>query len=214
MRDTRRIVAAGAYTDRVKTRLCAAALVLALGAASAFGADAGRGFEGGVSLSALHFGEFDATDLGAGLRGGYRFGKTFALDAELEYFPSELGRVPFSASRTAAQLRGRAGVVSGRWGVFAALAPGVVHFGAAPEPIACIAVFPPPLECQLAAGRSVPALGLGAGLELFASERLVVRLEVEDRLLRYPVAFRREHRVQHHFRAALGVGLRFRRDAS
>ena len=169
------------------------------------------GGEVSVLISGLRFGEFDAFDAGLGLRGGYRFGRGFALEAEFEHFPGALGgRVPFTASRTAARLRARAGVVGERWGAFAALAPGVLRFASAPEPIACIAVFPPPLECQLAAGRTVPGFGLGGGVELFASKRVVVRLDVEDLLLRYPVSFRREERVEHHLRAALSFGLRFR----
>jgi hypothetical protein len=187
----------------VKTSLCAA-LSLALCAPAWAG-------ELGVLVSGQRFGEFDAFGAGVGLRGGYRFARVFALEAELEHFPGALGgRVPFSTSRTAARLRARAGVAREKWGAFAALAPGVLRFAPAPEPIACIAVFPPPLECQLAAGRTVPALGLGVGVELFAAERVVVRLDVEDQLLRYPVSFRRENRVEHHLRAALSFGLRFR----
>jgi hypothetical protein len=187
----------------VKASLCAAAVSLALTGVPVWGGEVG------VLISGQRFGEFDAFDAGLGLRGGYRFGRGFALEAELEHLPGALGgRVPFSASRTGARLRARAGIARESWGAFAGLAPGVLRFGSAPEPIACIAVFPPPLECQLAAGKTVPALGLGGGLELFASGRVVVRLDVEDLLLRYPVSFRRENRVEHHARAALSFGLR------
>jgi len=38
------------------------------------------------------------------------------------------------------------------------------------QAIACILIFPPPLSCQLAAGRTVFALDAGGGIELFRRE--------------------------------------------
>jgi hypothetical protein len=189
--------------------LRASLLLIALVGAPASAAQPERRVEAGLLFSALRLAEFDEHDFGVGLRAGYRLSSSLALEAELEHFPRELGKVPFSASRTAASLRARAGTRRDKWGVFGALSPGLARFAAAPEPLACLAVFPPPLECQLAAGRTLFALGLGGGLELLPRERLLLRLDVEDRLLRYPVAFRRDQRWQHHWRGSLGVGLRF-----
>jgi hypothetical protein len=193
----------------VTSAFCAAALLIALHGLPVAAAERERGLEAGLLLSGLRQGEFDEDDVGAGLRVGYRFSRSVAVEGELEHFPGELGRAPFSASRTGALLRGRAGVRRERWSAFAALGPGLHHFGAAPEPLLCIAVFPPPLECQLGAGRTLLALGAGGGLELRAGERLLLRFDAEDRMLRYPVSFRRERRWQHHLRGSIGVGLRF-----
>lgn len=93
---------------------------------------------------------------------------------------------------------------------------GLVRFGEAPAPVVCIRIFPPPLTCQLAEGATVAAFDLGGGLEIFPSLGTFVRVDVGDRLLRYPVpAFdanmqpRTESFVSHDFRLAVGGGLRF-----
>ena len=62
----------------------------------------------------------------------------------------------------------------------------VCRFSSAPEPIPCIAIFPPPLNCVLAEGRTVLALDLGGGVELYPTERTLVRIDVSSLLLRYP----------------------------
>lgn len=160
----------------------------------------------GVRLTAFD----DETDMGAGLRVGYHVAHALALEAELEHHPSELGRPPFSASRTAGFFRGRAGLRRSKWGLFATAGTGVVRFSAAPGSLVCIAVVPPPLECQLATGRTLLALGFGAALEVHATERVLLRLDLEDRLLRYPEpAFLRESAWDQNPRVAVGFGIRF-----
>ena len=52
----------------------------------------------------------------------------------------------------------------GRARLFGRLRPGLLRFGEAPGPIACILIFPPPLSCQLAAGKTLFALDVGAGV--------------------------------------------------
>jgi hypothetical protein len=37
---------------------------------------------------------------------------------------------------------------------------------AAPEPFACILIFPPPLACTLGAGRTLAVLDAGGGIEV------------------------------------------------
>ena len=193
----------------MRTAIRTAALLLALGGGAAFAAEERR-FEVSAFASWLHYSEFGEDDLGFGVRGGFRLNRTFALELEGEHFPSDLGGlIPFSTSRSAAGLRLRAGWERGKWGLFARLGPGFASFAEAPEPLLCLAVFPPPLTCQVGAGLTVPSVGFGGGLELRPSDRSVLRLDVEDSMLHYPEAFRRDHRWQHHLRATLGVGLRF-----
>jgi Leucine carboxyl methyltransferase len=86
----------------------------------------------------------------------------------------------------------------------------------ASRPFACILIFPPPLSCQLGAGRTLPAFDIGGGLELFPTARTFVRLEIGDRVLKYPGTVldnkgvvRSDSFFSHDFRFAAGAGLRF-----
>lgn len=189
----------------------ALALLIAVSTAAPAGAQPRRPFQAELLLSGVRLQAFDAeTDVGAGLRVGYRIAHAFSVEAELEHDPGELGRPPFSASRTAGFLRARAGMRRSKWGLFASAGPGLVRFGKAPGPVVCIAVFPPPLECQLASGRTLLALGLGAALEVYATERILFRLDLEARLLRYPEpAFLRDGSWDGNPRLALALGVRF-----
>jgi hypothetical protein len=104
----------------------------------------------------------------------------------------------------------------GRLRPFAKLRPGFVTFREASEPLACILIFPPPLPCRLAVGTTVFALDLGGGIELFPTGRTSVRVDIGDRLVRYPGtvldrnAMAREAAFfSYDFRFGIGVGLRF-----
>ena len=111
----------------------------------------------------------------------------FAIEAELSFYPSDLPE-PFPV--TSSRFEGLFGVKVGprydRLSFFGKARAGFVRFGSAPEPIACIAIFPPPLDCILAEGRTVPALDVGGGIELYPSETTMVRFDVSSLLLRYP----------------------------
>jgi hypothetical protein len=96
---------------------------------------------------------------------------------------------------------------------FAKLRPGFLAFRG--QPVVCILIFPPPLSCVLAAGRTVFALDAGGGVEVFATERTVVRVDVGDRLLKYPgPSFHNGRATQqsffsHDVRFSVGAGVRF-----
>lgn len=196
---------------RVAVGLVVAAWV---GGAKAEGQD--RPAEASVQAVATRLSEFEETSVGVSARISYRMGSWVAADAELGLFPGDLGDPPFSASRTEGLLGVRVGPQREWGGVFAAVRPGFVRFAEAPEPIACILIFPPPLSCALAAGRTVFALTFGGGVEAFAGERTVFRVEVGDQLLRYPGpvlgkedAVIDEHLSSHNLRLTASVGLRF-----
>ena len=70
--------------------------------------------------------------------------------------------------------------------------------------------------CAIAAGDTLPTVQLTGGVELFASDRLVVRVEAGDQLLRYSgPAFTADREVideslwSHNFKATASIGLRF-----
>ena len=126
------------------------------------------------------------------------------------------GRPAFSASRIEGLFGATVGPQLGRWRSFGRLRPGFVTFRKAPEAIACILIFPPPLRCTLAGGRTMFALDVGGGVEWLASDRLFVRFDVGDRMVRYPSPVidsegnvRDDGFMGHDFRLALGPGLRF-----
>ena len=131
--------------------------------------------------------ELDSTDLGFGGRIGFQATPIFAIEAEMSFYPSN---IPEQGPVTESRFEGLFGVKIGprfdRFSVFGKARPGFVRFSSAPEPIACIAIFPPPLNCVLAEGRNVLALDLGGGVELYPTERTLVRIDVSSLLLRYP----------------------------
>ena len=166
-----------------------------------------------LSVRSLH--EFDETEAGLGARLSYRFGRWFAADGEVNFFPADVGSPAFSGSRLEGRAGVRVGPHFGRTGVFLALRGGAVHFSEAPEPFPCIAIFPPPLMCVIG-GDTVPTVQLTGGVEIFPGEGWVVRVEAGDQLLRYSgPAFTADRDVidesawKHNFKATASVGLRF-----
>jgi len=174
----------------------------------------GRG-DVSVQLSVRSLHEFDETEAGFGARLSYRFGRWFAADGEVNFFPADAGSPAFSGSRLEGLAGVRVGRRFGRTGVFLALRGGAVHFSEAPEPFHRIAIFPPPLVCAIG-GDTVPSVQVTGGFEAFAGDRWVVRVEAGDQLLRYSgPAFAPDREVidkglwSHNFKATASVGLRF-----
>lgn len=175
-------------------------------------------FELGVQLASAQSGQFDAADTGIGGRIGWQPIPLVGLEAELNVYPRGFpdGR-PFSRTRVEGLFGATAGVTLGRVRPFARLRPGFVDVQEAPDPFPCILIYPPPLACALAAGRTLFALDAGGGVAVALTPRTFVRVDVGDRLVRYPGPVletdpRRIHRdafFGHDFRFATGVGLRF-----
>lgn len=140
-----------------------------------------------IVLAVALSGQFDASDAGVGARFGWRPIPAMAIEAELVRYPAEFGEpVPFSRARTEVLVGAAAGPRLGRIRPFVRLRSGVLAVGEAPEPFPCIQIFPPPLTCELASGRNLPAVDVGGGVEFAASDRTFVRLDLGDRLVRYP----------------------------
>ena len=161
--------------------------------------------------------EFDTTDLGVGGRVSWHPVALVGVEGEVVLYPGDLGgRVAFSGSRVEGLFGATVGPRLGRIRPFAKLRPGFLRFGEAPEPIACILIFPPPLTCALAGGHTAFALDAGGGVEWLSAGRAFVRVDAGDRMVRYPVPIidtrgrvRRESFTGHDFRFTLGGGLRF-----
>jgi hypothetical protein len=173
---------------------------------------------GDVSLQASvrSLSEFDETETGLGARLSYRFRSWLAADGEVSFFPGNVGSPAFSSSRLEGLAGVRIGPRLGRTGVFAAVRGGAVRFAEAPEPFPCILIFPPPLVCSISGGDTLPSVQLTGGVEIFPGDRVVVRVEAGDQLLRYSgPAFTADREVfedsrwSHNFKATASIGLRF-----
>lgn len=200
-------------------RLSAFAIVLLVHAwpGLAFAQTAPQRFEAGVHVSSVTSGQFDGTDMGVGGRLAWYPFRSVGIESELTLYPGEFpDERPFSGDR----VEGLFGVTFGphleRVRPFARLRSGFLNIREASQPFACILIYPPPLACTLAAGRRLPAFDLGGGVELRAHERVVVRLDAGDRLLRYPGPVldadgesRNDAFFSHDLRLAAGVAFRF-----
>jgi hypothetical protein len=165
--------------------------------------------------------EFDGTDLGVGglfiwHPAGVRF---VDANAELNLYPSSLALhngSPFSRRRLEALFGVTAGPTFGRVRPFVKFRPGFVWIERSPGPVACPAIYPPLLRCELAQGKSVLATDVGGGLELSPAERAMVRIDVGDRMMAYPGpaidANGHAHPstfYEHELRFSVGAGVRF-----
>jgi hypothetical protein len=173
-------------------------------------------FEAGGQLSIVRSDAFDKQDTGFGGRLSWYPIDWIGAEAELNFYPQDFGAVvPFSRSR----VEGLFGVTVGPRlaGIrpFAQLRPGFVTFRGAGQPTVCILIFPPPLTCTLAAGRTMFALDLGGGVDLDLGTRAFVRIDAGDRLIKYPGPVllngqaRQESFYSHDFRFSTGAGVRF-----
>jgi hypothetical protein len=170
-------------------------------------------FEVGAQMSTAVSGEFDETVVGVGGRFSWHPGSVLGIESEFNVYPEEL---VFSGR----QLEGLFGVTVGPWldrmRPFAKLRAGFLNVGEARRPFACILIYPPPLSCELASGRTLTVFDLGGGVEASVTPRTFVRVEAGDRLVKYPgPIIDRNREVQedsffgHDFRFAFGAGLRF-----
>jgi len=174
-------------------------------------------FDAGAQVTAARSSEFDRPDVGFGGRFGWRAAGPISVEAEINSYPSDFpDGVPFSAARVEGFFGATIGPRLDRVRPFAKLRPGFMTFRAAPEPIACILIFPPPLSCTLASGRTLFAFDLGGGVEVAATRRTFLRFDAGDRVVKYPGPVfdsdRTAHEngfASHDFRFALGAGVRF-----
>ena len=171
-------------------------------------------FDVGAHVAVARSSEFDATDTGVGGRFSWHPLALVGAEAETTVYPASFPNANgFSRSR----IEGLFGVTVGPRlrGVrpFARLRPGFLTFRG--QSVVCILIFPPPLSCELARGRTLFAMDLGGGVELFPASRAVIRADVGDRIVKYPgPSFRNGRATQdsfysHDFRLSAGAGVRF-----
>jgi hypothetical protein len=173
-------------------------------------------WDASAELSLARLGSVDETAAGAGLRLSYRLADLLALDAGAVFAPGDLGDPAFSASQTELSIGLRVGPRPDPFGYYAAVRGGTLRYAEAPEPLPCIAIFPPPLTCVLAAGHTGASVQFAAGAERRVGSAGLLRLEVGDRMVRLPgPAFDPDGEIRdedfwaHELRVAVSVGLRF-----
>jgi hypothetical protein len=146
-----------------------------------------QSLEAGAHIATSRWSEFDGNEVGVGARFTWKPSSIVGLDADLSWYPSDFpDTVAFSGSR----IEGLFGVTAGprltRTRPFAKAAAGFLRTSEAPEPFPCIAIFPPPLICLMAAGHTMPAFEVGGGVEIDATDRTFLRVDAGARMLRYP----------------------------
>lgn len=162
--------------------------------------------------------EFDSADNGFGGRVTFKPISMIGLEADATWYPGEYepDGVAFSRNRFEGLLGVTVGPKIDRIRPFAKLSAGFLKVGATPGAFACIAIFPPPLNCSLAGGDTLPAYEIGGGVEFDATQRFFIRGDISDRILKYPgPTFDRNFEVQnegffgHAVRFTLGAGIKF-----
>jgi hypothetical protein len=179
---------------------------------------AAQSFEAGLHIVNSQWSEFDGNDLGVGGRVTFKPSAWIGVDADLSWYPSDFPEDAFAFSGN--RFEGLFGVTAGprlyRIRPFAKAGVGFLRSSAAPEPFACIAIFPPPLNCLMAEGQTLAAIEFGGGVEIDATDRAFVRVDLSDRMLKYPApAFDRDFQIVddafygHALRFTIGGGWRF-----
>jgi len=171
-------------------------------------------FDVGAHVAVARSSEFDTTDTGVGGRFSWHPISLVGVEAEMTVYPASFPNANgFSSSRIEGLFGATVGPRLGGFRPFASLRPGFLTFRG--KPVVCILIFPPPLSCELATGRTLFVMDVGGGVELFPAGRLVIRGDVGDRVVKYPgPSFRNGQATQdsfysHDFRVSAGAGVRF-----
>jgi len=177
-----------------------------------------QSIELGVQVVASRWSEFKGTDLGIGGRVAWKPVPIIGVETEVNWYPGKFPdhRAAFSGRRLEGVLALTAGPRLGRMRPFVRAGAGFLRSSPAPAPFVCIAIFPPPLACLMAAGHTLPTLELGGGLEFATAGSTFLRFDASDRILKYPGPtfgpadeVRNDGFFGHAFRFSFGGGWRF-----
>ena len=203
-------------TGFVRARVSFVCALLCVLSARSAAAQTDPHFELGVQFVAAASAKFD-TDRGISVGLAWRPRPLWSAEGEIAFYPTAFPEDgAFSRSRVEGLFGVGIGPLVGRVRPFGKARAGFLTYRARSEPIVCIAIFPPPLQCVLGAGRTVPAFDLGGGVEIYPTARTFVRIDVSDRVLRYPGPtfdldgdIRDEWFSSDDVRFAIGGGVRF-----
>jgi len=178
-----------------------------------------QSFEASAHVAVSRWSEFDGNDVGMGGRFTFKPLALIGIDADLTWYPGDFPAdsvASFSGQRIEGMFGATVGPRLGRWRPFAKAGAGFLDIGATPRAFVCIAIFPPPLACTLAGGQTLPAYEFGGGIEIDAAAKSFVRVDITDRILKYPGPTFDSHFERHDggffggaLRVTLGGGIRF-----
>jgi hypothetical protein len=172
---------------------------------------AAQDFQVGAQLGWARSERFDASELGFGGRLSWHPLALVGVESEFNLYPAEFpDRFPFRGRRVEGLFGATVGPRLDRLRPFGRLRLGFVHDEG--RAVVCVAIFPPPLGCLMAAGGSHAIADLGGGVEFYTSPRTFARVDAGDRMIRYPAPTleSRDHKFfGHDFRLAVGGGWRF-----
>ena len=177
-----------------------------------------QSFDLAANFVGSQWSEFDGTDLGIGARFGWKPLPVIGIETEFNWYPQEFpgDRLAFSSDRIEGLVALTAGPRLGRVRPFARFGAGFLKATGAPEPFACVLIFPPPLSCVLAGGETMPSFEIGGGVEVSTSGSTFLRFDAVDRILKYPgPTFGPADEISedgffgHAFKFTLGGGWRF-----
>jgi hypothetical protein len=185
-----------------------------------------RKFEVGAMFTSITLDNFKARTLpgiatgdskikGLGGRFAYNFTDNIAVDAEGSFFPeTHFGNEEFG-QKTQGLIGIKAGVRNKRVGVFAKARPGVMWFGEFPSRGTCTpTTFGS--SCTVSHEKDF-ALDLGGVVEFYPAERVIIRADVGDTIVRFPERsfglFNHPSFIpgetKHNFQVSVGFGWRF-----
>jgi Outer membrane protein beta-barrel domain len=124
------------------------------------------------------------SDLGVGGRTTFNLNKTFSLEAEVNFFPSVNDENPILGARNngrkvEALFGGKAGIRREKYGLFAKVRPGLMHFS---EVFDCLGPMSPDLRCG-PHPKTEFALDVGGVAEYYPSRHVALRLDVGDTII-------------------------------
>ena len=147
-----------------------------------------QSFEAGVQFASSDWSEFDGVDRGVGGRLTWKATPRLGVDADVTWYPADYpsDTVAFSGSRVEGLFGATYGPQIDRVRPFLEAGAGFLRSSEAPEGFPCILIFPPPLNCLMAAGHTMPAFEFGGGVEIDVTDRTLLRVDAGARMLRYP----------------------------
>lgn len=180
-------------------------------------AAAAQSFGASAHMASSQWSEFNGSDLGVGGRIAWQPSPLIGIEAGVTWYPSDFpDGIVFTRYRVESLFGATVGPRLNRIRPFAKVASGFLKVGATSGPFVCIAIFPPPLNCALAGGDTVPVFEIGGGVEVDATARTFLRVDIADRILKYPgptlgpnFEIREEGFFGHALRFTFGGGFRF-----
>jgi hypothetical protein len=146
-----------------------------------------QSFEVSGLFASSYWSEFDGADLGVGGRLTWQPTPVVGVDADLTWYPSDFpDRIGFSRNRFEGMFGATVGPRFDKVRPFVKAGAGFLNASPTNGAFACIAIFPPPIACVLAGGKTLPAYEVGGGVAIDVAPRAFIRGDLGYRILQYP----------------------------